>query len=90
MAMESALTGESLNICAGTDTSQQRVVDIVLKACGSSLAPEYRQQAGAAKLPPTKRQAYSRDKARRLLGWEPRVSIDEGVRRVLRWVDRQD
>jgi nucleoside-diphosphate-sugar epimerase len=25
----------------------------------------------------------------RLLGWEPQVSVEEGIGRVLRWVDQQ-
>lgn len=90
MAMESTVSGEGINICAGLDTSQNRIVEIVTQACGSTLKPEYRQQAANnAKLPSAARQAYSRDKARRLLGWEPQVSIEEGIGRVLRWVDQQ-
>lgn len=89
MAMESAVTGEGFNICSGVATSQSRIVEIVLQACGSNLKPEHRERPGAAKLPATSRQAYSREKARRLLGWEPQVSIEEGVGRVLRWVDQR-
>lgn len=88
MAMQSALTGEGINICAGADTSQQRVVQIALQACGSNLTPEHRPLV-VTRLPPSTRQGYSRDKARRLLGWEPQVSIEEGIARVLRWVDAQ-
>lgn len=90
MAMESQVTGEGINICSGVDTSQNRIVEIVTQACGSTLKPEYRRPAASgAKLPSVTRQAYSRDKARRLLGWEPQVSIEEGIGRVLRWVDQQ-
>lgn len=90
MAMESAVTGEGFNVCAGVATSQNRIVEIVLQACNSDLKPEHREKPGAQKLPSTSRQSYSRDKARRLLGWEPQVSIEEGVLRVLRWVDQQN
>ena len=88
VAMESPVTNESINICAGEDTSQNRIVEIVTQACGSSLRPEYRPLV-VTRLPPTTKQGYSRDKARRLLGWEPTVSIEEGIGRVLRWVDQQ-
>lgn len=86
MAMEGAVTGEGINICAGADTSQNRVVEIVTQACGSSLKPEYRPLV-VTRLPPSTRQGYSRDKAKRLLGWEPQVSIEEGIGKVLSWVD---
>ena len=86
MAMESAVSGEGINICGGEAVSQRRVVEIALAAAGSSLQPQRRERSGA-KLPAAARQAYSREKARRLLGWEPQVSIEEGIARVLRWVD---
>ena len=89
MAMESAVTGEDINICSGVETSQRETVELVTRACGSNVQPEVRERSMAARLPSTTRQAYSREKAKRLLGWEPQVSIEEGVRRVLRWIDHQ-
>jgi UDP-glucose 4-epimerase len=89
MAMESAVSGEGINVVAGVDTSQNRIAEIILKATGTSLQPEYRPYTGPAKLAPLARYGFSRDKARRLLGWEPQVSVEEGIGRVLRWVDWQ-
>jgi nucleoside-diphosphate-sugar epimerase len=31
----------------------------------------------------------SREKAKLLLGWEPEVSIEQGIASVLRWVDEE-
>jgi UDP-glucose 4-epimerase len=90
MAMESTVTGEGFNVCSGVATSQNRVVEIVLQACHSDLKPEHVEKPGAQKLPATSRQSYSYEKAKRLLGWEPQVSIEEGIHRVLRWVDQQN
>jgi UDP-glucose 4-epimerase len=86
LAMESKVTCESINICSGVDTSQKRVVEIILEACESSLKPEYRPVT-VTRLPPAARQAYSRAKAARLLNWEPQVSIEKGIGNVLRWID---
>lgn len=88
MAMASEVSGEGINICSGVDTSQARIVEIATQACGSSLKPEIRPFV-VTRLPPTIRQGFSRNKAKRLLGWEPKVSIEEGIGRVLRWVDQQ-
>jgi UDP-glucose 4-epimerase len=88
MAMEGKVSGEGINICSGVDTSQARIVEIALQACNSSLKPEYRPFV-VTRLPPAERQGFSREKARRLLGWEPQVSIEQGVARVLHWVDQQ-
>src|SRR5260221_11183343 len=66
MAMESPVTGEAINICAGVDTSQSRIVEIATQACGSTLTPEYRPFK-ITRLPPAPRQDLSREKAKRLL-----------------------
>ncbi|HSV84009.1 MAG TPA: NAD-dependent epimerase/dehydratase family protein [Ramlibacter sp.] len=89
MAMQSEVTGEGINICSGVEVSQNRVVELVAQACNTELKTEVRELSKTARLPATTRQVYSREKARRLLGWEPEVPIEEGVRRVLRWVDLQ-
>ena len=89
MAMESAVTGEGINIVSGQDTSQSRVVEIALQACGSTLKPE-RRPLGPLPIPPSARQAYSREKAKEVLGWEPQVSIEEGIAHVLRWIDQHE
>lgn len=88
MAMESAVTGEAINICTGKDTSQARIVELVLQASGSSLEPAYRPSAAA---PPwyALKVGLSRERAKLLLGWEPEVSIEQGIANVLRWVDEE-
>jgi UDP-glucose 4-epimerase len=88
MAMESEVTGEALNICAGENTPQKRAVEAALAAAGSKLEPEYRNAAAPGALAPPKR-PLSREKAKRLLGWEPQVSVEEGARRILAWLDLQ-
>jgi UDP-glucose 4-epimerase len=89
MAMESQVTGESINVCTAVATSQNRIVEIVSRACGSSLKAESREGSSSAKFPAELRTTFSREKAQRLLGWEPQVSIEEGVARVLAWVDER-
>jgi UDP-glucose 4-epimerase len=88
MAMESSITGEGLNIVSGTDTSQKRIVEIATQLSGTKLTPEYRELV-VTRLPPMTKMGFSRMKAKRLLGWEPQVSIEEGIGRVLRWVDEK-
>jgi UDP-glucose 4-epimerase len=89
LAMEGAVSGEGINVVAGVDTPLNRITEIILEATGSSLKPEYRPYTGPAKLAPLARYGFSREKAKRLLGWEPQVPVEEGIGRVLRWVDQQ-
>lgn len=88
LAMESRVTGEAINISSGVATSQNRIVEIVGEACGSELKTQRREFAGAGRMPAATRYTFQRDKAKRLLGWEPQVTIEEGVSRVLNWVRR--
>jgi len=90
MAMESEIAGEGINVCSGVETSQRETVALVAKACGANVQPQMRESSTAARLPSAGRQVYSREKAHRLLRWEPEVSLAEGVRRVLSWVDRRE
>lgn len=87
LAMESAVTGDAFNIVGGQDTSQARIVEIALEAASSTLTPEHRP-LGPTPLPPIKRIGYSRDKAKHVLGWEPQVTLEDGIARVLQWVGR--
>lgn len=86
LAMETAVTGEAINVSSGVAISQRRVVEIVGEALGKELATEVREFAGAGRMPAATRYTFQREKAKRLLGWEPQVSIEQGVARVLDWV----
>jgi UDP-glucose 4-epimerase len=86
LAMESTLTAEALNISSGAATSQMRIVELVGQALGRELEIESRPFAGAGRMPAATRYTFQRDKALRLLGWEPEMSIEQGVARVLHWV----
>jgi UDP-glucose 4-epimerase len=89
MAMESPVSGESINICAGTSTSQSQVAEVIIRACGADLKTVFHNESSSGKFPAVLRTTFSRDKAQRLLGWKPQVCIEEGVSRVLAWVDRR-
>ena len=89
MAMESSASGDGMNIVSGEDTSERRIVELVVEACESDLEPEYYDDPTKIKVAPATKRGYSRERAKRLIGWEPRVSLDEGVRRVVAWLDRE-
>ena len=74
--------GEPLNVCRGSTISVNQVVRSILKAVGrEDLQPEH--------LPPQPGDVDhtwgDNTKAKRLLGWEPKVMIDEGLRRFVDW-----
>ena len=86
MAMEATANG-SYNIASGRDTSFNEIFAAILKACGSDLKPHYKTDAARVANPPVKKIGMSIAKAKRELGWEPLVGIEEGMRRLVVWLD---
>lgn len=79
-ALETAETG-IFNIGTGQETSTNEVFRKVVAEFGSD-TPE---QHGEARPGEQKTSSLSYDLAREVLGWEPSVGIDEGVKRVVEW-----
>jgi UDP-glucose 4-epimerase len=88
LAMSSAASGTGMNIASGVDTTQNRVVELVLAACQSDLQPEYYTDPNKLLMPQQTRQGYSRARAKALIGWEPQVPIEQGIQRLVAWLDR--
>ncbi|MFD2174736.1 NAD-dependent epimerase/dehydratase family protein [Rhodobacter lacus] len=87
-AMEAHENG-AYNITSGVDTPFNTLIAALLKACGSDLVPQYRADAARIANPVVTRIGASNDKARRELGWVPEVDIEEGMRRLVAWLDRE-
>lgn len=85
-AMHSASHGQAYNVATGVDTSATRVAQIALEICGrQDLRPQYREDRRAVRSAAGTRLGFSRDKAARELGWEPRLTIEDGMRRLIEW-----
>jgi len=90
LAMHSASHGHALNVATGVDTTSTRVAEIAIKLCGrSDLKPHYQEDKRAVRSAAGTRLEFSRDKAASEIGWEPRVSIEEGMRRLIEWQKAQ-
>lgn len=85
MAMEAEVSGESMLIASGISTTINEIVQILLRECGSSLKPVYGKDSVGVKGATSSDIVVSRDKARQIMGWEPRVFIEEGIRRLIAW-----
>jgi UDP-glucose 4-epimerase len=85
LAMASDVSGETLNVVSGVETTIKRIVEILLDITGSTLEPDYVSAGGAVKSTSGSELKLSRDKIGRLLGWQPEVDIDQGIRRLIAW-----
>ena len=81
-AMELPIDGEVLNIGSGDATTINALTRAMIDVAGTKATPVYGPAdwtAGSARVGDT-------TKARRLLGWQPTVSLHEGLRRTFEWV----
>ncbi len=73
--------GEVINASCGGRVSVLEVVHLLNKILGTSIEPEF--------LPPRKgdilHSSADISKARKILGFEPKVSVEEGLRRTVEW-----
>jgi len=78
LAAQSPAYGEVINIGSGVNYSVNKIFNIICEKLGTNILPLY----GPAVLEPAATLA-SREKAYRLLGWEPSISIEEGIGRMV-------
>ncbi|MBL8363596.1 MAG: NAD-dependent epimerase/dehydratase family protein [Rubrivivax sp.] len=85
-AMLSAAHGHACNIATGVDTTHTEVARTALRLCGrGDLQPVYREDRRAVRSAAGTRLGFTRDLAARELGWEPRVTLEQGMRALLDW-----
>lgn len=90
MAMASDVTGESFNVATGVSTSLNRIVELLVQITGTSLKPVRKANTAAVRASATAQLDFSRAKIEKMLGWKPEVSIEEGIRRLIAWRQRED
>jgi len=83
MGSHEKAVGESVNFGTGKDTKIIELAEEIIKISGSS--------SKIVHLPPrlseVNRLCCNNSKAKELFGWEPEVSIEEGLRRNIKWAE---
>ncbi len=78
-----ALIGQTVNLGSGTETSIRELADLVYDvARGEQISPEFR----AARPGDVRRHVAGIAKARRMLGFETRISLREGIERTVAYL----
>ncbi len=79
--------GEVINIGCGTPITIRRVAEILARALGKEVTPLIANKYRAGDI----RHCYADiSKARRLLGYEPQVTHEEGFRELAQWLKQQE
>lgn len=90
MAMSRDISGQSFNIAAGYSASYKELTKAVLDACGTESTAKFQDDPTRLRSARVTQNNFSIDKARTMLGWEPQVSLEEGVRRLIAWRRQHD
>ena len=81
LGADRALAGEAFNFSNEEPLTVAELVDRVRSVMDSRLEPEIRNEARHEILA----QSLSAEKARRILGWQPLFTLDEGLTRTVEW-----
>jgi UDP-glucose 4-epimerase len=82
LAAKSSITDQVINIASGTETSLNDLVHALLRTMESPLFPEYGPERTVNSV---RRRLADVSSARELLGFEARITLDEGLRRLVEW-----
>ena len=81
LAGNPAVRGMAFNFSNELQISVLDLVDQILALMGSALRPEIQDNVAYE----IRRQYLSAERARRLLGWKPMFTLQDGLRRTIRW-----
>jgi UDP-glucose 4-epimerase len=85
LAALTAGDGEILNIGTGRQASLNEVLRLFGEIAGREIPAEY----GPERPGDIKHSVFDNSRARRVLGWEPKVSLEEGLRKTYEYYQRQ-
>lgn len=84
---EKRAVGEVVNIGTDVETSIVELAEMVIRACGKSMKPQFISYESfyGKSYEDIKRRVPAVDKAKRLLGWKPKVKLEEGLKQTVAW-----
>lgn len=83
LALEADATDVALNTSGGKGISTKDLVAMVTRIAGSNIEPEYIEDDGRVRLPTGPGLHFVNTRAREVLGWEPEMDLEEGIRRLV-------
>ena len=83
--LDGTIDARAFNIGTGIETSVNALAQAMIKASGVEVAVEHAPARGGELLA----NALTADKAARVLGWSPKVSLAEGLKATYDWIVRE-
>ncbi|MCA9405664.1 MAG: NAD-dependent epimerase/dehydratase family protein [Candidatus Omnitrophica bacterium] len=90
LALKSQTCNEVFNIAGGKETSLEELCFSLLKAMNSDLKPQYIPVPEERKKVEVMRRLADVTKAKELIGFEAGVDLEEGLSRLVKWLDAEE
>lgn len=87
LALTGDVSGEDFNVAMGKETSLKELCEALLRAMDSDLEPEFVPLPEERQKVEVYRRLASTEKAERLLGFKAEVELEDGLRRLVAWLD---
>ena len=87
LGLKSEVTNEVFNVASQVETSLEELCYALLKAMKSDLKPEYLPLPSERKSVEVVRRLADTTKAKEMIGFEAKVSLDDGLARLVNWLD---
>lgn len=78
---QKGLAGEAFNFGTGVPTTVLELFELIIKICGKNVKPKILDQVKNE----IQSQYMDSGKAKKTLGWEAKVSLEDGIRRTVDW-----
>lgn len=85
--MRKGKAGDVFNIASGVSTSVNDIVRMVLEEYSSDLKPTYSEDVRMAKAASHSRLDISIERAQQQLGWQPEVTVRDGIHKLRSWLE---
>ena len=84
LALDGDQTDDALNISGGRGIATADLVDLIRRLTGRWIEPEFVDDGGRVRLPTGPGLHFTNTRAKDVLGWAPRMPLEEGLRRLLK------
>jgi UDP-glucose 4-epimerase len=81
-AMVSGVSGEEFNVGSGTEASAGEIASKLIGIIGAEVEVEYDPSVRVL----MRRRVGSNEKAKKMLGWEAEIRLDDGLRDTVEWI----
>jgi len=85
LAVDMPVGGNIFQVATNVETSVQKITDLIIKGLSKYDIKNIKVKYGNERPGDVKRNFSDTSKARNLLGWQNKVSIEEGIERTIKW-----